>query len=243
MKKVLVGATLAAFAMKDKGYWGSWLDPDFVRSAYAWTHETDIDVEFFGALELDRRGDQPFLPLMRELLDLDGWWWTFSLDDGRHEVTTESRLRHIAMGQNVLAERAVSGGYSHLLLLGADTVPPADVIERLLEVCTREFPVVGAEVPSYGLVGDPVCGMSEYSLTRKLATGCLMIDVNMVFNELGLRWRLVPGSGLSDDFQFQADLLRAGYDQVVREDVVCRHYPEHISPIEHRFTEDERRVH
>ena len=58
---------------------------------------------------------------------IGGEHWTFSLDDGRTEVTTANRLRHITAGQNLATDRACSSpDCTHLLFLAADLEPPAD---------------------------------------------------------------------------------------------------------------------
>jgi hypothetical protein len=218
MSRFLVCTTLTTYAMQDPQIWGSWL-------AHAEQMQRDGG-EFFAAIETDARGLAPFEPLIARLHNLTGRIWEFSLDCGREQVTQKNRQTHIATGQNLCAEYAMQHGYRYMLLLGADTEPPPDVLPRLHEV---DRPVVGAECPVYALTGprEP----DRYPLQKKLATGCLLIS-HEVFSQL--RW--MPSPGLSDDWNYQRQCeYFLGIDQVVRTDVICKHYPEAIGVVEDRY--------
>ena len=93
------------------------------------------DVQWFAALEVDACGLDPFAPLLDRFAQLDAHagrpvchWWTYMLDDGRTEVTTGNRLRHITMGQNLATDFTLAAGASHLLFLAADLEPPHDAV-------------------------------------------------------------------------------------------------------------------
>ena len=113
MSRVLVATTIAAFVMDDPDTWGSWM-----RNAEAMIADPENEVEFFAAVEVDGRGLLPFGPFLERLHAIGGSFWSGSLDDGRTEVTTANRLRHITAFQNLAIDAAVSGGYDWLLVHG-----------------------------------------------------------------------------------------------------------------------------
>jgi hypothetical protein len=221
--RVLVATTLAAFAMDQPDTWGAWL---YTAEELAQT----ADVRFFAALETDARGRDPFAPLLRRLRELNGAHWTFSLDDGRTEVTTANRLRHLTMGQNLASEYATSRGFDWLLFCAADCAPPADVLPKLWEL---NEPLCGPEIPTYCLTGVDQGDRWPFPVHEQLiSVACVLIrrDVFKV-----LRWRADPDLGLSDDPAYRLDahsLLNVR--SYVRKDVAARHYPASIGPIETR---------
>jgi len=235
--RVLVATTLAAYVMDQVDTWSAWL-----RHADAVRASNPDGVDFFAAIEVDVRGLEPFGPLVDRLTELaDGdrhaAYWTYTLDDGRTEVTTGNRLRHITFGQNLTNDRACSGDYSHLLFVAADCEPPVDVIPRLLE---PEHHVVAAHSPTYGL---PAVRATDREYAYPLGTwknpetlcfsaACVMLD-REAFRKL--RWRWDVDAGMSDDPCLQHDAWHNhGWPVYVRRDVVTRHYPDCIPGIEYR---------
>jgi hypothetical protein len=229
---IVVGTTLCAFAMQQYGTWAAWLDgADALR--------TGRDVRFFAAIEVDARGLEPFGPLLERLRALDGEWWTFMLDDGRTEVTTENRLRHIAMGWNLLAEYASTPGITHLLQLGADTRPPDDALDKLLEV---DHGLVAGDIPIYGLHGPTVEGYPFPVQTHMASTSFLLIRRD-VFKRLRWRWDLEEG--LTDDPCYRKDALELlGVPIYVRKDCMATHWPNwrYMGRVERRFPGRDMRV-
>lgn len=236
MGRVLVATTLAAYVMDQADTWSAWL-----RDAEAIRESNPDGVDFFAAIEVDARGLKPFGPLLTRLDELAAhvhgmaFHWTYRLDDGRTEVTTGNRLRHITFGQNLANDAACSGDYSHLLFVAADCSPPADVLPRLIEVKQH---VVAAHSPTYGLparriVDSPyVLGTWLNPETLCFSAACVMLD-REAFRKL--RWRWDADAGMSDDPCLQHDAWHNHNWQVyVRGDVVTRHYPECIPGIEHR---------
>jgi hypothetical protein len=180
-------------------------------------------------LELDARGLDPFAPLLDLLADAGGEHWTFHLDDGRTEVTTENRLRHITMGQNLATEYAVSCGASHMLFLAADLEPPADCLPKLLEV---DHPMVGGEVSTYCLSGPDVDGYG-FPVQAHMPTAAFVLIAREVFNRL--RWRADGEAGMSDDPCYHHDAATLlGVEALVRKDCVGIHHPIRIGAIETR---------
>lgn len=224
---IAVCSTLAAFAMRDEDIWGAWL-----YNAVAMKDSHPDGVTFFAAIEVDARGEEPFHPLMHRLNELGGEWWTFMLDDGRTEVTTGNRLRHICMGQNLCSDYASSPGITHMLFLAADCCPPADAIPKLLEV---DYPYVGGHVSTYCLDGiraiDP--RWEGMDIRTHMPTAAFMLLRRDVYKRLRWRWDIETGE--SDDPAYWRDARELlGVEAVVRHDVVGRHFPEAIGPIESR---------
>lgn len=222
MTKVLVATTLAAFAMDDPDIWGAWLyNIDALR--------TEADCTVFVAIEVDARGLVPFQPLLEKLGEVDGKYWTFSLDDGRTEITTANRLRHLTMGQNLATEYASSEGFDWMLFLAADCCPPPDVLSKCWELGE---PLVGPEIPTYCLTGEPQTRWPFPVHEQLISVACVLIRRD-VFKRL--RWRADGEMGMSDDpaYRFDAKTL-LGVNSYVRKDVRARHYPESIPAIELR---------
>lgn len=221
--KIVVATTLAAFAMDQVDTWCAWL-----YSAYA-LRNTEHDVQYFAAIEIDGRGMEPFTPLVEQLKTIDGEYWRFLLDDGRTEVTTLNRLRHLSMGQNLAVEYATATGADWLLFCAADCRPPDDVFEKLLEM---DHPLCGPETSTYCLTGEAVPGYPFPVEEQLISAACIFIRRD-VFKRL--RWRYDPDEGMSDDpaYRHDADTL-LGIKSYVRKDVNAIHYPMSIGPIETR---------
>lgn len=220
---IVIATTLTTFAMLgEREVWASWLDN---ADAFAASH----DVQFFAAIETDRRGIGPFAALTERLEQLDGHWWWYSLDDGRQSVTTLNRQRHLTMGENLAADYATDVGATHMLFVAADCTPPPDVLPRLLEVA---YPLVGAECPTYCLHGNAVDGYQFPVQAQPFSAACVLIE-RQLFKRL--RWRYDPDEGMTDDPAYEHDALDLfGVQSYVRKDCVARHYPEAIPAIEHR---------
>jgi hypothetical protein len=224
--RVLVGTTLAAYVMDNEFTWSSWL-----RRAEKMRESWPDGVDFFAAIEVDARGLEPFAPLLERLREVNGSWWTFSLDDGRTEVTTANRLRHITMGQNLVTDRACEGDYSHLLFLAADLLPQEDTIPKLVEM---DHPIVGGECSTYCLTGPwQRERYPNYPVEEHMATAAYVMLRRDLFRFI--RWRWDRDAGMSDDPCLYYDAQRYhGLLTYVRKDVVGRHFPEAIPAIELR---------
>lgn len=236
-RPIVVATTLAAFVMDDPDTWGAWL-----RNAEA-IKASHPDVRYFAAIEIDARGLDPFAPLLDHLADIGAEWWTFHLDDGRTEVTTANRLRHITMGQNLATDYAVSCGASHLLFLAADLEPPPDALPKLLAL---DHPFVGGEVSTYCLSGPDVMGMDGrdfgFPVQRHMPTAAFVLIAREVFNRL--RWRHDAEAGMSDDPAYHHDAYTLlGVQALVRKDCVGVHHPVRIGPVETRHSAEQMRVH
>lgn len=221
---ICVGTTLCSFAMTKAYGWEPWL-----YNAEAMRLSLGEEVRFFAAIQTDARGPAIFNPLLRRLAAVGGDHWLYSLDDGRTQVTTANRLRHITTGQNLVTDYACSVGASHLLFMAADCCPPPDALPKLLEV---NHPLVGGEVPTYCLRGNDVPGY-PFPVQEHMATAAFVLIRRDVFRFLRWRWDLE--TGMSDDPCLHADALKfLGVKTLVRKDCVGRHFPEEIGPVEQR---------
>lgn len=224
---IVVGTTLAAFVMDQPDTWSAWL-----RNAEAITASHPDGVRYFAAIETDARGLDPFAPLLDRLAAVGGEHWTFMLDDGRTEVTTANRLRHLVAGQNLVSDycRAIPD-CTHLLFLAADLEPPPDCLPKLLAL---DHPLVGGHVPTYGLHGPTTPGYPPlWGVQTHMATAAFVMLHRSVFNRIGWRWDL--DAGMSDDPCLEHD-ARTLLDvpTLVRHDCEGRHWPQSIGAVETR---------
>jgi len=209
---IVIGATLAPFAMSDPGVWGSWL-------------RNPQPHKYFAALEVDKRGRgvyQDMIEYNYEPLT----HWTYHYGDGREQVTSANRGRHIAMGRNMIFDFAIEYRADYVLMMDADVILQDDTIPKLLEVVEEtSVNVVGAYCPAFAM--DGVREIDFPGDTRiHLATGCTLISSH-VFTKLRY--------GPMDDWGFQADCLRFLNEyQYVRRDAVVPHFPDAIPPLEDR---------
>jgi hypothetical protein len=220
---IVIGTTLAAFVMDQKDTWEAWVrNIDQVRAN---TNET---VKPFAAIEVDARGLEPFAPLLQKLEEIGGDYWTYSLDDGRVQVTTANRLRHITNGQNLVTDYAVSTGADWLLFMAADCMPPDDIVPRMLEM---NHPLVAPYIRTYCLIGPDVPDFPFPVMDVMASAACIMIHRD-VFRKIRWRWDPVDGS---DDPCYHKDAIDLlGIKTYVRKDVFAKHYPEAVGAIETR---------
>jgi hypothetical protein len=265
--RVLVGSTLAPY--KAVG------DAHVRNEDVAWLGTADrladgcsgIDVHFGVALELDGRGLAPFSPLLDRLADLDDSQaseydpdrarchvWTFHVDTGVPTTYgTGERLARICTGRNLLVAMAERLDAEWILFLDSDVVPHPGLLRALFEV---GWPIVGGDVPDYGLRGpavgsvlemDPPVtasekwqkrwammgadGPYEFPVQRHWNTaGCLLVHRD-VWSKV--RWRTDPWAGLTDDPCYDADATALGWPTLVRKDVANGHVTP-LVPVEDR---------
>jgi hypothetical protein len=233
--KILIASTMTTFAVRslDSRYSLSWLDtildvPD------------GVEIHYFAALELTPpvlHGQQgwtdrtPFNQVADVVDSLGGTVWWFTLDDGRTTVSSDNRIHHICAGRNFAQDFAVGQGFDKILFLDADTAPPTDCLAKLLEL---DWPLVGGNVPTYGLTGParadypPEWGVQQHMNTA----GFLLVD-RVVFRQI--RWRVDPDMGLTDDPCYYHDAGRfLGIWTLVRHDVVAQHWPPALPGLEQR---------
>lgn len=264
--------------MREEGYWKSWL-----KNAKAIKESLpDDSVQFFAAIEIDFRAfkkfettdssettgksidpHEEFKPLEEALKAIGGEFWYFLLDDRRVSVTTENRLRHITMGQNLASEYSIMVGASHMMFVAADTQLPDDVLPKLLEL---DYSVVSPFISTYGLHGKVYNFAKKQGISYPLPEnfqdtpdGCLetfqvefmeekqftsaaaMLIKREIFKKL--RWRSDADEGMSDDPAYCHDVRTLLNGHVIqRMDCIATHYPECIPAIENRHPEEALKV-
>lgn len=252
---IVVASTLAAYKCDGDG------DRAWLTHAAAWNARAGLDVEWFCAIQAGHGHDEALADIRRELTEQIGATvWTFSIDDGAEEITSGQRLNGICTGRNLIHEFVMRAPHrSHLLLLDTDVEPPADAIERLLEV---DHPIVGGHVPTYCLNGPRLSCVplgphrflriardgigSEHSVAYEEAPFPEDADVREHWNTAGflllqrravksIRWGWSIDDGATDDPWTQGLAEQVGLGQTwVRHDVVGKHHPESIWPVEKR---------
>jgi hypothetical protein len=219
---IVVGSTMAAFVMDQEPTWSSWLQ----------NHESIVKshpdgVHYFAAIEIDKRGVEPFTPLLDRLASINGNYFTYSLDDYRTEVTSGNRITHICMGRNIIQDYAYGLHASHILFLDADTAPDPDTLPKLLEM---QHDLVGGNVGTYGLSG-PKVDKYPYYVEEHMNTAGYLLVAQKIYSRLRWRWEW----GLTDDPCYNKDSVEFfNTPTYVRKDCVGQHYPQYIGPIETR---------
>lgn len=173
------------------------------------------NTSFFAALELDHRGLEPFSRVIQALEEVGGAYWTYTINDYQSEVTSSNRWIRIETGRNLVREfaqrkRLMSGhhwgeetpqhgivNYDAVLYVDSDTTLDANIIEKMFEV---DRPLVGVNVPAYGLNGKVVNDnprIEEHWTTA----GMLLVNAPAYYD---LPWYHNGYLNLSDDPTFQS---------------------------------------
>lgn len=227
---IVVATTLHAYVMDNPDHWGSWMrNAEQVRENYRSIDES-AEVFYFAAIQLDARGIEPFKPFLDRLNEIGGGFWTYSLDDGRTQVTTTNRWRHITVGQNLCNDFSMSNvSCTHMLFMAADCMPPDDVIPKMLEM---NHPLCAPYIRTYNLRGTQVLGYPFHVEDAMASAAAIFMD-RSVFSSL--RWRWDMDKKMSDDPCFHQDAINyLGIRTYVRHDCIAKHYPEAVGAIETR---------
>lgn len=203
------------------------------------------NVEFFASLETDREGLDPFLDVLRMLGEVNGMYWTYTINDHIKKVGSQNRWIRIETGRNLIREYAQRETWSEsdtkhdmppkvkydaILFVDSDMEITKEAIEALLEVDNQ---VVGANVMGYGLVGTDIDGYDN------LQYGGATI-ATMLFNSPS--YFTVPFHHnsfmkINDDFSMQDLVTKLVGPIVVRKDVVVAHKGRFM-PVEDRQIPD-----
>ena len=165
-KHILIGTPLVGWKVQ-KNEHNQWIsDIASIQSKFK-------NAKFFAALEVDARGISEYGNFIDELKNLGIDFWTYSINDDENIVTSQNRWIRIETGRNLIREfaqrfRVTSGhhwgedcteqnigvvNYEAILYVDSDISLNADIVEKLLEV---DRPLVGVNVPEYGLSGKSV---------------------------------------------------------------------------------------
>lgn len=220
------------------------------------------NVKWFTALELDARGIEPFSEVINCLKEVNGDYWTYSINDMQPKVTSSNRWIRIETGRNLIREfaqrvRITSGhhwgedctelnygvvNYTAILYVDSDIELTADVVEKMLEI---DRPIVGVDVPSYCLTGKTI-NESPRVEEHWTTAGCMLVNAPAFYD---LPWYHNAYLNLSDDptFQSMAERLlrREGISNLdttygmtwVRKDIQALHKGRMV-PVEDRKIED-----
>lgn len=216
------------------------------------------NAKFFTALELDSRGLDPFARVLDALKEINGDFWTYTINDMESAVTSSNRWIRIETGRNLIREfaqrlRKTSGhhwgedcteenigavNYDAILYVDSDIILTAEIIEKLFEV---DHPIVSADVPVYGLKGKAVSTNPRIEEHWNTA-GMLLVNSPAFYD---LPWYHNAYLNLSDDptFQSMAERLkvRVGLENLdytygmtwVRKDIKAEHKGQ-LLPVENR---------
>lgn len=227
---IVVATTLHAYVMDNPDHWGSWMrNAEKVKEEYARFGDW-AKIQYFAAIQLDARGLEPFKPFLDRLNEIDGGFWTYSLDDGRTQVTTKNRLRHIVVGQNLCNDFAMStNDCTHMLFMAADCMPPDDIMPRMLEM---NHPLCAPYIRTYNLRGKKI-DKYPFLVEEAMASAAAIFMDRRIFSSIRWRWDL--DNNMSDDPCYHHDSLHyLGVPTYVRHDCIAKHFPEAVGAIETR---------
>lgn len=239
---ILVASLIAPPFLDDRRRWGSWIN----NHAQIKESVPGTEVRYYCSVELDGRGMEPY--------ERSGWvdamreagvhWETFTYDSGRTRIETDSRIKHICMGRNMISQYAIMDeSVTHIMGLDSDVSPPHNILPNLLSV---DYPLVSAHIPTYCFLAprverNPRNPEQTYphnwqvQATPQSSAGAWLIE-RRVFT--ALRWRSDPTYNLSDDPAFLHDMRHVlGIDPPVlqRTDTIANHWPPSIGPIDTRL--------
>jgi hypothetical protein len=205
------------------------------------------NAKFFSSFELDHRGIEVFNEVIESLNNVNGDFWTYTINDKEKNVSSENRWIRIETGRNLIREfsqrsRKMSGhhwgedcskennglvNYEAILYVDSDIYVDSSMIERMFEV---DHPIVSVNVPGYGLSGKVVNESPEIQEHWNTA-GMLLVNSPAFYD---LPWSHNALTNLSDDPTFQFHAERLGYGQTwVRKDVSAKHMGQ-LVPVESR---------
>lgn len=205
------------------------------------------NVKFFASFELDNRGLEPFSDVINALKEVNGDFWTYTINDMEDVVTSGNRWIRIETGRNLIREfaqrhRKMSGhhwgedcteqnygvvSYDAILYVDSDMYVDVNIIEKLFEI---DHPVVSVDVPAYGLKGD-VINLKPRIEEHWNTAGMLLVNSPAFYD---LPWSHNSLLNLSDDPAFQYHAVRLGYGQTwVRKDISARHMGQ-LNAVENR---------
>lgn len=175
------------------------------------------NTKWFAAFELDHRGIEPFTDVINALKEVNGDYWTYSINDMQEKVTSSNRWIRIETGRNLIREfaqryRVTSGhhwgedcteenigviNYEAIFYVDSDMSINADIVEKILEV---DHPLVSVNVSAYGLNGKQVSTNPPIQEHWNTA-GALLVNAPAFYD---LPWYHNAYLNLSDDPTFQS---------------------------------------
>ena len=251
MSKILVATTMAPYAALSPHPEASqnWLAG--AEQLIDRTIREGHTIEYLAMLETDARGEAPYRDVRARLRDLDvlSEIRYFSMVDmWDRVVTSNNRLWHICTGRNLIQQYAIKHDFDYILFVDADTSVPEDAVVKLLEL---DWPLTGGHVPTYVLDGpriarikDPHTGVEhdyrDIDVRLHMNTAGFLLVARDIFRRVW--WRIDPDEKMTDDPCYNFDAAQLGYATLVRHDIEGRHFPESITPMEDRYSAQQRTV-
>ena len=239
-KHFVIGTPLVGWKVEKKEHLAWLLNKEIIIDKFP-------NAKFFAAFELDKRGEDIFSEVINQLNDVNGEYWTYSINDKQEKVTFLNRWIRIETGRNLIREfaqraRVVGGNhwgedcqkdnigvmnYDAILYVDSDMILDVETIEKLFEV---DHPMVSVDVSEYGLRGDSVSENPRIEEHWNTA-GMLLVNSPTFYD---VSWSHNAYLNLSDDPTFQYQAQRLGHGQTwVRKDIKAKHTGQ-LVPVEHR---------
>jgi hypothetical protein len=162
--KILIGSTVVSWKC-DKNEHLEWLKKrKEIKRIFP-------NSKFFASLELDSRKLNPFLELLEQVKEVDGEYWTFTINDKRPTVSSQNRWIRMETGRNLIREFAQMNtwpedsrlekdgpvvNYDGILFIDSDIELTVSIMEKMLSVDNY---LVGVEIPEYELGDNPSIAM------------------------------------------------------------------------------------
>lgn len=213
---------------------------------------------FFSAFELTKTGIEPFQSIINKLNEVNGKYWTYSINDNEENVKEINRLIRIETGRNLIREyaqrfRITKGGswgedctqenidtfnFDAILYVDSDMIVTPEIISKMLEI---DHPLVGCKT-YYGLPPGKIINQNPLIEEHWTTAGLLLVNAPAYYD---LPWYHNAYLNLSDDpsYQYMAtrlnqmnnDLSIGNYYGMtwVRKDIFAEHIGQ-IGLLEHR---------
>jgi hypothetical protein len=196
--KILIATVLVGWKCEKNEHLDWLIDKDQIKKDFP-------DSKFFAALEIDVKGIDPFIDVLRELGMVGGEYWTYGINDHVKKVGSQNRWIRIETGRNLIREYAQRNTwqedssqqlldpiveYDAILFIDSDIRLTSEIIKQMIE-CNKD--VVSINFPYYG-------GAS---------IACMMIKSPLYFD---LPFYHNSYEKINDDFRFQNEIKRRGFD-------------------------------
>lgn len=188
------------------------------------------DSKFFAALEVDTRGLDPFMDVLRALGEVNGEYWTYQINDHVKKVTSQNRWIRMETGRNLIREFAQrqtwqeDGSLHHMppivtfdaiIYIDSDIELTTDMVNSMWK---SKANIVSLNFPDYG--GPSVAGM--------MIKSPLYFDLPFYHNSY---------EKINDDFKFQNEAEKR-FEKIETLDSIIIKTPNGRVPVEARQIPD-----
>lgn len=159
---LLIGTTLVPWKCEKKEHLDWLYDRKKIVNKYK-------NTKFFASLEVDSRGLDPFMDVLRMLGEVNGEYWTYQINDHIKTVGSQNRWIRMETGRNLIREFAQRNTwlqnkedidkpphieFDAILYIDSDIHLTLPMVEEMIEY---DADVVSFNFPNYG--GSSVAGM------------------------------------------------------------------------------------